>query len=503
MLLFCLICPNVWATADLDRQYALQTIGYLKSWDNVDGLFADYVDQAYREYFSENTRYVLQDLSKANDILSHSKLPYSRIIEDKEILGQLSRSLRVESVLRSRIQKEGPVYRFQIEWLHSPKMDLIAAEAFEVREPKRGERMSISDIKKALRAGVDTLLGKVPFVGQVNGRDGDVVTVNLGKRAGLKRGDTLVIQTIDEVRKHPLLKTIVDWKLTPVGKLVVEDTDENLGFTRVLEENAGRKIGRFQKIIQIIPLAESPTPLVEKPVEPVSPEDYVPRIGWSSATLNIGAFSRQYSTGNGAGGFAGSGFYFGAKTDGNIWFTKEFFGDLGFGFGFSTYAQSDLATGESAANSPSSLTLFSMRAAAGYTLFLTENLFGPKGWVKMGYQNHSYSMTTLVAAQTGSINFGSIFMGIGADVPIRSGWGATLNFDFGLLNFVSNAAGLSAGYFSGPSSVGFFVGGYYRLQPRMIIRAGLDFLSHASSFSGGVSMSHRVITFAPSLVYYF
>src|SRR4051812_21246579 len=74
--------PNAQATTELDRIYALETVGYLKSWDNVDGMFVDYVSTAYKEYFAKQSRFVLQDLTRGSDILAKSKLPYNKLIDD-------------------------------------------------------------------------------------------------------------------------------------------------------------------------------------------------------------------------------------------------------------------------------------------------------------------------------------------------------------------------------------------------------------------------------------
>src|SRR4051812_30100064 len=84
------------ASSELDRAYALETVGFLRAWDNVDGLFADYVGAAYKDYFARQSRFVLQDLSRADYVLNKSKLPYNKVIEDHEILTQLARSMRSE-----------------------------------------------------------------------------------------------------------------------------------------------------------------------------------------------------------------------------------------------------------------------------------------------------------------------------------------------------------------------------------------------------------------------
>ena len=70
------------ANQELDRRYALQTVGFLRAWDNVDGLFADYVEKAYKNFFSKQSHYVLQDISRSDKILEKSDLPYSKLLND-------------------------------------------------------------------------------------------------------------------------------------------------------------------------------------------------------------------------------------------------------------------------------------------------------------------------------------------------------------------------------------------------------------------------------------
>jgi nucleoside-diphosphate-sugar epimerase len=66
------------ANPELDRLYALETIGILRSWDNVDGLFSEYVTTAYKDWFTKQSRFTLQDLSKADVLLANSKIPSAR-----------------------------------------------------------------------------------------------------------------------------------------------------------------------------------------------------------------------------------------------------------------------------------------------------------------------------------------------------------------------------------------------------------------------------------------
>src|SRR4051812_24670487 len=103
------------ANPEMDRLYALETVGALKAWDNVDGLFTDYVSAAYKNFFSHQTRFVYQDLSKADAVLKQSKIPYSKLLDDPQILSQIARSEKTQTLLRTRISKQGPQYHFTID----------------------------------------------------------------------------------------------------------------------------------------------------------------------------------------------------------------------------------------------------------------------------------------------------------------------------------------------------------------------------------------------------
>ncbi len=493
------------ANAELDRRFSLDTVGVLKSWDNMDGLFAEYVLATYKEYFARQSRFVLQDVSKADAVLAKSKLPYYKIVDDVEVLGQLARSMRTETLIRTKVYKEGPKYRFTIDWLHAPRMEVLASDSVTLEEPRGGKALGMTEFREALHKTLDGMIKKVPFSANVTGRDEESVTVNLGANDGIRQGDTIVVGTLDEVKKHPLLGAIVDWRLTRTGKLVVESTDEGMAFCKLSEEESGRQVARFQKVIQVLPKQE----LVQAPIETDESERAAmlaerPSLGWGAGNLWVGGFSRQYSsvaTGTEVGK-TGGGMLIGGKADGQLWFTREWFGELAMAYGYSGLSQTDISSGTATAATGATASVFQIRLDAGYTYFTTLDMFGPKAWAKLGYQTSRYELPISTTESTGPISFTGPFIGLGADLPIRSKLGVILTFDFGLLTSAEEI-GLNSGDPSGETAVNFFVGAYYRFEPRMSLRAGFDVFAHGSDFSGGASVTHRVISFAPSLQYYF
>lgn len=491
------------ANTDLDRKYALESVGVLKAWDNVDGLFADYVASAYRDYFARQSRFVLQDLSKGDNILTTSKIPYYKLIQDPEVLAQLARSTRSQSIIRTKIRKEGSQYRFDIEWLHSPDMEIMSREGFTLHEPRNGEGFGASELKAKLQTALDRAIRKVPFVATVTGRDNESVTVNVGSSGGIQPGDMLQIGTIAKVKRHPLLKEIVEWDLENTGRVRVEEVEDRLSFGKIVEEDRDHQIMRQQKVLSIAHTAPEPSIKTEVKEEQANVLEEPPHLGWIDAGLSFGGFNRSYTAQDNSIGKDGGGFAFGIKTDGQLWFTRNWFAELGFNFAYFPYSQSNTLAGAST-NSVSigSGNLLGFRIDGGYTYHLTDDLFGPKGWLKLGYRSNAYSLPSSAADATAPITFHSLFVGLGGEVPIRDGFGATLDFSIGVINGASEEGKLS-GNTDSASDVSFSLGGYYRYTQRITFKATLDGQFNNADFTSNRSLSQHVLSFVPAAVFFF
>jgi hypothetical protein len=507
--------PEAGANAELDRKYALETVGALKAWDNVDGLFADYVTAAYKEYFAGQTRFRLQDLGKADALLGTSKVPYSKAIEDAEILGQLSRSLKMHSLLRTRVFKEGPRYRFTIDWLHAPQMEVLATETFNLEDqgasqgagnPGRSDARDfagLGDIKGRLQIALTKLFAQVPFVGHVTGRDQGDVTVNLGAVSGIRRGDTLVIGTIDEVKRHPLLKQIVEWRIANVGKVDVDSVDEALAFGHVTDQEEGREIARYQKILRVIPRPEKTASGELATVVETNPIDEPPKLGYGMVSAWTGFYSRQFSSTTGPVSNSGSGLLYGARGTGEIWLNREFFFNLAMGYGAFGFSQNDITTGVATPGGSVSGSIFSLSGSLGYTYLITGDFFGPRAWVKTGYRIDSITLPTLIAPEElAPYSVKSFYVGIGGDLPIRHNYGARLDLEFGVFNSGSQTGG-SSGSANTSHNASISVAGYYRYRPRITFQGALEIHGTGSEFGTTASLSQKTITILPSVQYLF
>src|SRR5690349_13640040 len=85
LLTFSFAVSKAVASPENDRVYQLESVGWLKSRDNLDDIFAEFLDQEYSKYFEGQSRFVVKKISALNDILKQSEVPYSTLIQKPEI----------------------------------------------------------------------------------------------------------------------------------------------------------------------------------------------------------------------------------------------------------------------------------------------------------------------------------------------------------------------------------------------------------------------------------
>ena len=474
------------AGIELDREYSLESVGYLDPWDNIDGLLNGYMVEAYQDFFDRTSWIQLRDLSEAQKILKKSAAPYFNLIQDEQILAQIARAARVETLLRTKIYREGKSYKIVIDWLHAPKMESLGTVTRRFMDPEKGMAFDKKQVEEEFRLALTELFSKVPFRGAVRGIENSWVTVNVGSKDGIQKGDTLIIGTLEDVKKHPLLNSIVSWRKMETGRVIVENVDDGLAFGKILEETEDQEIARYQKVIKVLPVQEADPKLEVTEEKDFETEDAPPRYGWASAGLWTGDFRREHSGSSFSEAKEAGGFLFGAKGQLHIWLTRRVFSQLDLGYGFFSGGHATLFQG-----------------SLGYYFLMSGDFLGPKGWVRVGYHSTAYSLTVSNTERTGSITFKSGFVGLGGDIPLRGFWGLLLAVDLGIVK-QAEETGFLSGAESGVGDAMFFVGAYYKLKPKVHLRIGVDVLAHTADFANDtVSVSHRIVSVGPSLLYYF
>ncbi len=497
--------PSGWCHGDLDRQFRLETLGYLRPLDNLDGVFAESITSAFEKFFGQQNRFVLTDLRAVDSVVTRSKLPYEKVIYDAQILKQVSVTTGTESFIRTRVQKVGANYDFKLEWLHAPKMEILAEVHFVLEEPKNGASFDGEFLGEKLKEQLSKLVHGLPFYGSVTGRVQESVTLNIGDGDGVKAGDRVELATIDEVKVHPLMNRVVSWKLRPVGTLLVEKVDGGMAFCHLLSEEPGLEVSRFQKVTRI---EKAPSPVVQEAVGVVpegvrthAVEATQPRLGWMSVGLPLGSYSRLTTANNGALSNRGGGLALGAQVETEVllngnWFFGFKLAYLSWDFlqrdrlGFQT--QASLAGGV-----PGSDVSYGLNF--GYRVDFSGEMAGGKGWLKLGFKSAQTGLPSSVLENTGKLTLSSIVVGAGGSYPFLTQWTALVDLKLRLMSFAS-LNGKSA---SGNADFNIVMGANYQLSPRMTIRAAMEYQVISVVSAGGTSVDQNLVTIAPALLYQF
>jgi hypothetical protein len=483
------------ASPENDRVYQLDSVAWLKASDNADGVFSSYLDDQYAKYFSAQSRFEVKPLKGLRDVLDTSSAKYAELVTQPELLKKIAVRFKVENLIRTRVYKEGETYRFVMEWVYAPKGDVLSLVEFRYVDPGKEDGLEKSDLPRVIHKGLDELIQKLPFLGQVTGVDGDTITVSVGHNQNVKPNDFVTLYTLQSVKRHPLLNTIEEWRWQPVGRAQVNQIEDSLSFAKITELEPGQKVIRFQKVRELIP-----APDLAKKAEAAKKAD-VPRIGWVAANVGLGSYSRDVGLPGGTSGRTGGGLAESFQLDTQVWLNSRFITQATLGATIFKYGPKDLSTGaDITTNYNGSGSDF--RLAVGYALFPMNTVYDSIAWVDLGYQTHHYSLPTQLTDYTADSDFGSLFIGIGGQVSLRDQIGAEMGLDLGVIRSASTAS-IGFGDASASTDLSFHVAGTYHLDEQFFVRLLIRLNSESMDFPGGQSISEKSFTISPSLMYYF
>ena len=178
--------------------------------------------------------------------------------------------------------------------------------------------------------------------------------------------------------------------------------------------------------------------------------------------------------------------------------TGNWWGELSFGYGFFGYSQSLNGAAESSIGNGS---IMNFQMAGAYAFWLTPSFHGPKIITRLGYRTLNFSLPSSASNFTGETSFGSVFIGVGGELPIRDHFGAVMRLDLGLIKS-GTQSGFVAGDTTGVTDVSFTVGGYYRWKQRLVIQVGFEVYENGLDLGSTSNVSHQSVLFVPSLLYY-
>jgi hypothetical protein len=131
-----------------------------------------------------------------------------------------------------------------------------------------------------------------------------------------------------------------------------------------------------------------------------------------------------------------------------------------------------------------------------------KSVFEPLLWAHFGYSYQSMSLGNSPSHLLAESTLGSVFVGIGGEFPMMNRWIAHFGMDLGIFRSGSSDK-LSFGAATATSDLTFRAGMSTRLQDRLYLKFQAMLHSQGLSFNGGQTVTQKLFSVTPSLMYYF
>ena len=95
------------------------------------------------------------------------------------------------------------------------------------------------------------VLKKIPYDALVLSRQGNLITVNLGKKDGIEKGKVLTVIQIIKEQRHPKFGILIKTDKEILGKIKLLKIDDNLSFGKIIVEKE-KKIGGENQDVEMM-----------------------------------------------------------------------------------------------------------------------------------------------------------------------------------------------------------------------------------------------------------
>lgn len=433
------VASGVQYKSDIDALLTISHVTLLPVIDNVNGIYSNPVEKKLRELLTADHRWGYVE----NNIVGN--IPTERELEgDLENAKRLGGTLGVDAYLTCRVTKGPKGISLTMSLFNSKDGKLMLQEA--IKEFTRFESQAVID-----QAG--TLLGKVfsriPYEGRVLSRKDLKVTVNLGKKDGIKKDQVLTVIQVIKVNRHPKFNFLISAEKEIIGKIKVYKVDDTLSFGGIISEKEkgvvekDSKIGTLKNVtysnVDALGNDASEQELLEERPDSLiafggNPEAWAPRkqpeFGQVGFNLGIGNFSGKMSYSGSSTMDISSSLFAGIGIMGELWLNNEWITRAE--IKQAVFSGSNPLSGSSPSKISVSVQNYSL--IFGYNFLLEEDFFSSKIELRGGFANYAFNIDDTSPRGFSSMNYSGPLIGIKGSFPITKDrvWyaGADLNIFF-------------------------------------------------------------------------
>lgn len=497
--------------SSIDSQLTVQKVSVLPFTDNMGGIYARPLEDHLTQLVDKNHHWTLTPAHTAGPLLSTDELE-----ANPENVKSVSTNLDADGFFTAKITKGPKGVSIRLDLFLTVDHKLFAQA--EIKDEKIFDIESLKDKTTELYSQISR---KIPYQGLILSRQGQRVTVNLGKNDGVEKGRLVSVIQIIKVSRHPKFQFLINTEKEILGKVKLLKVDETLSFGKIISEKEKGAIQRHAKVsgLDFVTYENSNSltdsnaeqdDLAQRPDHAVSfgsnPQAWVPQkpptFGKVGARLGLGIFNMNKETSSAGNLTAKNPYYPSVAIDGELWLTTHWSIHALLKQGIVTIDNPE--SGSSPSELSQSLNVYEL--LAGYNFRLSPSLWGPQVQVLGGYSYYRLFVDDSTTGSLTTMQYTGFKMGLRGQYPITANqeWSLGAQLFFYLKSNLSESPS-SSGTVNRNTINQFSLFGIKKLSPRLMATASLDFELYSTTFSSGSasSSSHKHTTLAGGIYYMF
>lgn len=401
-------------------------------------------------------------------VFSRYKDNLPRHLKEPEVVKAVSEKLKVGSLLRVNIVSALKGIELQLDIVGENGVDLYFTEKLIL------DSDDIEGISQAVKNWLDFYAKMIPYDGKVTGVLGEQITFDVGKGYPIKIGQEFLIRRLTGLKKHPLLKKIVDWdtEVLAQGEIFSISDNQALGMIKVYKQDKKIAVGDWLKLEAQTSDDIDMKAALDKP-ETVKPG--------TLGLISFAFFGSQSSTSTAATTDSQrmSGNLFGFDVRGELWMTRNWFGALELMTSLGSEKKSSGTPDKKSVNVNNN----ALKFTGGYKYLPLGFFYGPQVDIYTGFATHTFDIDYSAQDGFGKNSISGLVLGTNINLPISRDYRFVAGAEFIPFPTFKDSDNLYSSA-SSTSSLELEVGAKYQYMTNITFDGSIEVQSHKAKFDG-------------------
>jgi hypothetical protein len=382
--------------------------------DGLSGALGTKVFTELETYLKEAAWCQYQSNSDLLGIFSRYRENLHQHLKTSEVIRVVADKLKAGSIIRINLVKEINGLEIQLDVVGANGDDILFSE----KSISNNDDLEVA--AQTIRNWLEIYGKIIPYDGRIAGILGDQITLDISKGYSIKIGQEFTVKRLKGIKKHPLLKKIVEWdaRVMASGKVFNISDNQALGVVKVYKTDAKLQVGDW---VRLEKLKDDKT--LDELRYPVDNKDAFGKLGIASFYLvaSSSALNASASGSNRVGGYM-----LGFEGRAEAWVTRNWFGlfEIDRSLGTLKKTSGDLDS------SKVDYQRGTFKLGGGYKYLPLGFFYGPQVDLYGGYSASTYKADVSEADGFGEFGYSGFYLGVGTNFPLGREYRGILRAEF-------------------------------------------------------------------------